>query len=85
MDLTCSECYITDTVIKTLKFCCTYIIVYFISIINCLFERKVTIICFNREDRHPQPAKKKKNDDEEDEEDLNDANYDEVLLIAFKY
>ena len=34
-----------------------------------------------REDRHAPPNKKhKQQDKEEDEEDLNDANYDEVMI-----
>ena len=36
-----------------------------------------------REDRHAPPNKKSKPKDEDDDEDLNEANYDEVMINVF--
>lgn len=44
----------------------------------------LVFVCFHSDERHPRPGKRTKTDDEDksDEEDLNDANYDEVIIGA---
>lgn len=49
-----------------------------------VFVSIVVFVCFHSDERHPRPGKRTKTDDEDksDEEDLNDANYDEVIIGA---
>lgn len=50
------------------------------------FSERVTmgdvyLLCYHSDERHPRPGKRKTDDEERsDEEDLNEANYDEVMI-----